>query len=193
MNALTFNPEKHEYRYDGRIVPGVTQLLKWAGLIDDSWFSDWHGERGRLIHLACQYYDEGSLDMDSVHPEIAGYLESYIKWREAGEHIIIMSIEERVFNEAYWYAGTLDRRVGIDFIPSIIDIKSGAYQRWHGLQLAGYQYAKPFQTNLFCDRYSLYLDGSGAMAKLRKHEDSSDIDVFLSIAQAYNNVLRWKK
>lgn len=188
MTNLTFDPEKHEYRYNGLIVPSVTRLLKWAGLIDETWFSDWHGERGRLIHLACQYYDEGTLDMSSVHPEIAGYLESYIKWREAGRHIKILEIEAPVFNEGCWYAGTLDRAVAIDDNPAIIDIKSGAYQPWHGLQLVGYQYAE----DIFCERYSLYLDGGGSMAKLRKHEDSSDIDVFLSIAQAYNNVARWQ-
>lgn len=190
MANLTFDPEKHEYRYNGTVVPSVTQLLKWAGLIDDSWFSDWHGERGRLIHLACQYYDEGTLEMASVHPEIAGYLESYIKWREAGKHIKILEIEAQIFNEGCWYAGTLDRAVAIDNTPAIIDIKSGAYQQWHGLQLAGYQYAKRFE---YCERYSLYLDGGGAMAKLRQHDSSSDVAVFLSIAHAHNNIQRWKK
>lgn len=194
MGNLTFDPEKHEYAYSGVIVPSVTQVLKSAGVINDQWFDEWSADRGRRVHLACQYYDEGHLDMDSIDPAIAGYLESYIKWRKASTNfergMKIRRIEWSQYETVYDFAGTCDRIVELNQgALAVVDIKSGAYQPWHGLQLAGYKILTASTFGGDPQRYSLYLDKDGDIARLRAHTDESDGEFFISFLNAY----KWKK
>ncbi len=37
--ALSFDPETHQYWVDGEKVLSVTQVLKAAGLVDDRWYT----------------------------------------------------------------------------------------------------------------------------------------------------------
>ena len=60
--GLTFVPTKHRYLLDGRVVPGVTSILKAAGYVDDTYFTEYARDRGSAAHAATHYYDEGDLD-----------------------------------------------------------------------------------------------------------------------------------
>ena len=74
-----FDPEKHEYRLGGNVIPSVTQVIKSCGLIR---FDDVPTETlihkakiGKAVHLACEYYDKKELD--SVPESYSGYVEAY--------------------------------------------------------------------------------------------------------------------
>ena len=76
---FSFDPEKHEYRLGGNVIPSVTQVIKSCGLIR---FDDVPPETlihkakiGKAVHLACEYYDKKELD--SVPDSYSGCVEAY--------------------------------------------------------------------------------------------------------------------
>ena len=90
-----FDPAAHTYALDGVRVPGVTDVIRAAGLMPDMRFaSDWHLERGRLVHAATHMHDEDDLDESQLDPEIAGRVRAWQAFRaEAGARFVITAIE----------------------------------------------------------------------------------------------------
>lgn len=140
---LTFEPEHHIYRWDGQVVPSVTQILQDAGIVDYSFIPrdtrEMALERGRLVHLATAMYDEGDLDSETLDPVLVPYVQAWEKFRdETGFKPI--EIEKRGYNDKQRFAGTIDRigrfrgREG----RYVLDIKCGDYPAWVRWQLAAY-------------------------------------------------------
>jgi len=123
----------------------VTANLKALGLI---WTSadDLPRERGKRVHLATQYDDEGTLDRQSVAAEDLPYLAAWIKFK-SDTGFVIEAIEETVFDEVLGVGGTIDRRGffpnhrKFPKIPAIVDIKAGQVQPYVRLQTVGYGHA----------------------------------------------------
>lgn len=101
---FTFDPEKHEYRYKGQIIPGATDILKSAGFQ----YPEGNMEKGRAIHLATAYDDRGILKPESVTDEVFPFLESYRKFRR-DTGFKPDRIEEPNVNPMLMFAATLDR------------------------------------------------------------------------------------
>lgn len=103
MKDCTFNADKHEYRINGRRVPGVTQVL--SDLIPGYRASDWYLQRGRAVHAAAAFVARGiAFEHD---PRIAGQVEAVRRfYREIDP--IVQFTELPVYSERYQYAGTLD-------------------------------------------------------------------------------------
>ena len=120
--------EFHQYRLDERPIDGLTSTIAEAGLIRGG--DPWYMTRGSAIHLATEYFDKGTLDEDSVSDEIKGYLASWKQFR-VDQNYTPTHIELKLYDPIYLYAGTLDR------LP-LLDLKSGAFAKWHRIQLAGY-------------------------------------------------------
>jgi len=180
---ITFNAELHEYRTDaGVLVPGVTSILKDAGLVDTTWFTDYARERGSAAHLATALWDRGELDEDSVDDRIRGYLNAWCQFRRDsrfGPNLI----EEVVYNEAMQYAGTFDRAGVIGDRAVILDIKTGAMSPVTGLQLAAYQRCKPnYRTRL-----GVQLKDNGTY-RVTEFMDRNDWNVFAGALALVN----WK-
>jgi len=185
MASVSFDPETHEY--DGGRLVSVTQALTAAGIIDDTHFTQESRDRGTAVHDATYYYDENDLDPDSIDPAIAGYLESYIKWKAAAR--VKMDWIERPMKAGALYAGMPDRII-IVRPRALYDLKSGPYQAWHRIQTALY-------VNMLDDPYSyrrfgLYLKQDGKRANARefpREEYASDLSVGLSCV----NIANWKR
>lgn len=188
---LTFDPERHEYQLDGRLVPGVTRVLD--ELVDFRFVKREDLERarilGRAVHLACQYEDEGRLDESTVSTIVKPYLEGYRRflvevkpqWR---------GIEEKVCHELHRYAGTLDRRGFVFKKRCTLDIKSGAKSPTVGLQTAAYQEAHDSIYGAEEDtpaRFALYLreDATYELVEV-KTSRQNDFRTFLSALNLYN-------
>lgn len=190
---LTFDEETHTYRLDGRVIPSVTQILKSAGVIDDSFYNEEGRVRGTAVHLATQYLDEGDLEWESLDPEIIPYVKAYQKFKEESGFIPEL-IEKKVFKRAdssrasvIDYAGTLDRagKFSPDFMPQsrqdffssdycLIDLKTGAAPQWAGAQLAGYAITLLPQ---MVRRFVLLLKKNGKY-KLQEFKNPDDYSVF---------------
>lgn len=140
---MEFNEDLHLYTWRGEVIPSVTQILKEFGFIDDQWYTEEAKIRGRAVHKACELWDKGTLNPNSLHASLEGYLEAWKRFTvETGFESEL--IEHRVVNPIYRYAGTLDRvgvmhKVAGGPRKTLLDIKSGVAQRWAALQVGGYE------------------------------------------------------
>jgi hypothetical protein len=167
----------------GAVIPGVTSILREAGLIDASWFTDRACQRGRFVHEACALYDRDDLDESSLDPEIEPYVRAWIAFRKDTGFAPVL-IEEIVFNEVFNYAGTLDVAGHIHGTKWILDRKSGSDNPAAHLQTAAYN-------ECLCvpeyRRGVIELDSDGKY-KLIEHKNRNDIKVFLAALAIVN----WK-
>jgi hypothetical protein len=139
--ALQFDAESHIYRFNGRIVPSVTQILS---ILND--FSMVDPERleasadfGRNVHAAIDLDNKGELDEEALDGELLPYLNQWrLFLRESG--FKVTASEQRIYHKAMGYAGTCDTLVGQN-TSWVLDIKTGAIPRTVGAQLAAYQHA----------------------------------------------------
>jgi len=166
----------------------VTQIIKEAGLIDTQWFTEHGRERGSAIHKACQYLDEGTLDLASLDPAIEGYVRAYDNWRRASHVEGVEYIECPLADPLGRYRGTPDR-VLVARPRVVVDIKTGGYQPWVALQLAAY-------VNMLPDPYSyrrmalhLTVNGDYSVTEFPKAKYANDLNVFLSCL----NIANWKR
>lgn len=141
---LTFDEALHEYRYDGKIVPSVTQIM--SPLFDFSFVDELKLEiacgRGTQVHKACELYDKGELDESGIDdwPWVQ-YFNAYKKFRR-DSGFVPETNEERVYNKVLGYAGTLDIRGPLNGKPALIDIKTTAtLSPVVGVQLSAYETA----------------------------------------------------
>jgi hypothetical protein len=188
---LTFDPETHVYRWDDAVVPSVTQVLESAGIIDYSsiprGIRDYALQRGSLVHRACELWDEGDLDMDTLSDVLAPYVRAYIDFRETTGFTPILS-EYRAYSTRWGYAGTLDRLGQVGNRLWLIDLKSGGMPRWARLQTAAYhELIKGLHPCV--ERYALRLDKDGRFYLSDPFTDPSDFYVFTCALQ----IARWKE
>lgn len=136
--VIEFDEVAHRYVVGGVERPSVTQVIYQAGLIDDRWWSEEARNRGKAVHIACHYLDEGDLDIESVDEAHRLYVRAWERFK-ADARFTPKLIEHRIFHPTYGYCGTLDRTGTIEGGATILlDIKTGLAERWHGIQLAGY-------------------------------------------------------
>lgn len=143
-----FDPEAHCFCVDGRAVPGVTAVLKAAGIghsdTTDSGYEireevmEAARERGADAHYACQLLDEGDLDWDSLEDDVLPRVEAYARWLE-DSGFVADAIEQPLYHKEFDYAGIPDRAGWIGEQRVVVDLKpAGAAKPWHQIQLAAY-------------------------------------------------------
>ena len=142
---LQFDAEAHRYTLNGVILPSVTQIISAVGLYEYDYVSAETlavaAERGRYVHEMIEMFEEGTLDFDTIDPELEGYFNAYLDMKAAGVIPARASlIEARLYSKKYMYAGTLDMLFEEE--RWIHDHKTGEESPVHGLQLSGYWLAK---------------------------------------------------
>lgn len=101
---LTFNPENHEYRVDGRIVLSVTQILKRLNLDDFSMCAPGAAQLGSDVHAQInEYILKGSMDIDARGSSYAYRAALFL------QHVdeVIVS-EQPLYCKEGDYVGTID-------------------------------------------------------------------------------------
>lgn len=155
MSLLTFDERLHEYRIDGRTVPSVTQVLRplveWSLGSLDTPSMEAARIRGQHVHAACQYDDEGDLDLESIG-SYAGYVEAWRNFRRREGAEVVLN-EQRVANPGMGYAGTLDRMVWWRGQLWLIDLKTGEWIPAYDVQLSAYLMAV-LDMGLGCGAYT---------------------------------------
>ena len=176
--------ENHVYHDEtGAVIPGVTSILRDAGLIDATWFDDYSRDRGTLVHQACALYDRDDLDMDSLAPVLEPFVRAWINFRK-DTGFVPEAVEEKVSHPIHRYAGKLDARGKLWKDNAIIDRKTGSAQSWAALQLAAYEACLPERHR----RFVVELDSEGKY-RLIEYRDRNDIKVFLAALAIVN----WRK
>lgn len=187
-NLLRFDPEEHRYFLGKNELPGVTRVLKSAGLVDDTWFTEYSRIRGKHIHDAIQLHNERDLDEKTLDPRIRPYLDAYRDFLKES-HLRVYLSERQVHSKLYGYAGTFDLYGLMGRRRALIDVKTGAMPRWVGLQLAGYR-----QAAIECGlqpvvRYSLQLRPDGEF-RLREEKGRLDLAHFLTALAKHKEITR---
>lgn len=176
--GLTFDAAQHRYAFNGATLVSVTQAIGAAGLIESEWYTDFARERGRLVHLATQFDDEGDLDEESLSPVIRPYVEAYRKFK-AECRFVPQLIESRFGIIDCAYAGTVDRVGLLDGRKAVLDLKSGEICPWIRLQLAGYANSLP--NGAIYERYGVQLksDGTYKLVSFPVRDFRRDLSDFL--------------
>ena len=138
-SQLAFDAATHIYKLNGVRIPGVTEVMKFAGLVDDRWFTEESSWRGTAIHLACELDDQDDLDPASVDEPVRLKLEGYRKFKKTMA-FIPKTIEEMVCGKigGMLVAGRPDRTGFLGLLPIVMDLKSGAVPPQTAIQLAAY-------------------------------------------------------
>lgn len=174
---MRFNPTSHTYSLAGLRVPHVTELLKAGGVIPSAWWwTDEARDRGLAVHADCLAVDRGG--STAVPAARMGYLLAYGRCLEAVRPIWQVCEEPRV-HPALRFGGTVDR-IGWFHGPAVVELKAGAWMKWHGVQLALYDILWDDVPTGTRARIGLYLSQHGRYA-VRRFEDLADYDVAFSL------------
>ena len=137
-----------------RVYPGVTSIIKDAGLMGWLPNDDYYLKRGTWVHEACALWDRGLLEESDLAPGLVGFVAAWKKYRaDTGLTPAPDFIERIGFDPVLGYCGTLDRNG--------LDIKAGAPCAWHILQAAAYWH---FAGSSKAPWHSVYLRDDGGYA-----------------------------
>ena len=142
LTARLTRDSDHRYFLGDRELPSVTQVLHDVGVID---YSDVPADRlerasdrGRAVHEAAWYDDEGQLDPATVSEVVQPYLTAWRTFRR-DTGFTPVAREEVVYSLTHHYAGTLDRLVEAQGKLVLLDIKAvTSLRRSVGPQTAAY-------------------------------------------------------
>jgi len=185
---ILFDEGEHKYTVAGVNRPSVTTILQDLGFIDFSFVPANilanATARGKAIHAAIHYLQEGNLDWSSIDPRIRPYIDAYELF-SADMGWCAKLIEHRVFSEIFQYAGTLDgfgELSALGIPEALIDLKSGIKQRAAAYQTAGYCVAleKPY-----IPRFSVHLKATGRY-QIIPHKNYDDINDWKSIVRTFH-------
>jgi len=189
--TLRFDPMPHQYwlEPDGIELPSVTTALKSAGLIDYSMIPQDvlqnASARGTAVHMALQFLDEETLDLEALDFDLVGYVIAYQQFCQDTGFVPAM-IEQRVWSPQWRYAGTLDRTGTMGADLACLDFKTGLVMPAHALQLAAYTMCLPDPRRF--RRIALKLNGDGTyrVHEFPGKELRQDFDVFLAALACHN-------
>lgn len=174
--------DKHEYFVDGVLTPGVTEILRDVGIAKQgaapTLALERAGKFGYAVHVACQLWDDGVLDLATLSIPIVPYLEA---WREfiSDNKAQVVETERVVYSRKWGYCGTLDRVLKIKKRLVLVDIKtSAAVPAFTALQLVAYKVAWEEETkSKISARWCVHLC-PGARYKIVEYSNQADEQVF---------------
>jgi len=205
---LTFNESTHEYLWEGKPVPSVTQVInewmeisvygakyftnRFTGLTINAEVFRAAGEFGTAAHAGVKVLAEGrELDYNALHPSLYHPLAEFVQWKKDCSPIFHL-IEKPLYSAKYRYAGTPDLICTIDRHLSVVDIKTGGYDT-AGIQMAGYEqlYREDVKRGtLHMRRYVLHLPKDGGNYKFIQQADTTDFSCFLGLLFAHQQMKR---
>ena len=141
---IEFFSGTHEYKFQGRKVPGVTSTLKAAGILQ-AWGKPEDLERGRNVHKMIHAWFDKDLNEINLPEWLQPYLDG-VKNFVADTGFTAIDWEQPVHDKIHGYAGTYDVRGKLrgQRLQAIVDFKSGDIASWTKIQTAAYTLGKPF-------------------------------------------------
>jgi hypothetical protein len=180
----TFDPILHRYTIAGRQVVSVTQALQEVFSLKYWHATDWHKERGSVVHACAAMIARGK--QFTYDPQIEGQVLACQQFfRDMAPEVL--EVEQQLFSERFQFGGTLDLRCRIGGKEFIIDWKSAVCEMGE-VQTGGYAVERP--TAKWGMVVALKEDGryrAGTPFKLDRARQE-----FLSVLTTYNIKKRWK-
>ncbi|MFZ2602726.1 MAG: hypothetical protein WAX79_01845, partial [Candidatus Omnitrophota bacterium] len=138
------------YSENGRVIPGVSEILTEGGLNDFSCVNAEVLARaqqfGNAVHLMCELFDRDRLNLKTLDKELKPYLNGWARFKSDFK-VTLIDIEQIVSSVKWGYCGKLDRVVKMQYgkkleVLTLLDIKtSTTVGITTSLQLAAYQIA----------------------------------------------------
>ena len=188
---FSFDEDSHIYQVESRgRVPGCTRVLDQGGLVSfehvDRDILERKSELGREVHKACHLYNQKKAFTCDV--QVRGYLNSWIETVRMLRFVPRQSEFRQIASvNGMLFGMQIDAEGLVLNEDTIIDLKIGQVCPHHGIQLAGYAaglYHPRLETPLgrFRTRKRIVtqLQEDGSLAKIRRFENKSDFDVFVS-------------
>ena len=183
-----FDPELHKYYDNNDIeIPGVTATLAEAGLINTRYYNNFARDRGKAVAKAIELWLHGILDDETVDMEVRPYLDYFIKFYKNSKFKAELSlVEVPLIHPLLHFGGIPDLPGYLNDEPCVIDIKCGAKEPWHMIQLAYYSILlRDIASFPVKKRFALYLCGQG----LVEYKNRGDEIMALSCL----TVAQWKR
>jgi len=139
MHDITFTSDTHTYTVDGVVKRSVTQMLKDAGIIGEYLCDDYYRDRGTRTHDACTLLAQGWITVDMVDDDIEPFVTTFQRLLKR------MGLKYKAadvigYNSKLDYCGSLDMLVSdIEGRETLLELKTGEFPMWGGLQLAAYE------------------------------------------------------
>lgn len=185
--------KNHIYRWNGIIVPGVSEILQVGGFTDFDHVPDYIMEPakkfGKAVHTACHLDNLGTLDEGTLSEPLKPYLASWRKFK-ADYKVRIVESEFMMYSEKWGFAGILDDVVMIDSELVLLDLKSSdTMQAATELQTAAYKIAYEEQESMrISKRRGVQLCETG-IPVIHKYKERTDEATFKGAISGY----RFKK
>jgi hypothetical protein len=187
--GLTRDEEEHVYKFQGRVVPGITRLMEPIHSYDGvpEWILERKAHLGSCVHLATELWDNDDLAEDSLSPDLVPYLEAWKTFRKenAGR---IHAVEPKLYHAGMGYAGQPDRCMQIDTDYDVLEIKTTSRLfNAVGVQLMAQKHllesAMPGMR--IGKRIAIQLKADGRY-QLREYKDPHDWPVFVALLSVHN-------
>lgn len=192
--GLTRDEETHTYKWQNRVVPGITRLMEPIHSYDGipEWILERKADLGRQVHLACELWDKDDLDEASLDPVLAPYLEAWKLFRKerAGR---MRSVEPFLYHPGMGFAGQPDRWMEFDTPYDVVEIKTTCRLfNAVGVQLAAQQRLFMASDPTFKPgkRFAIQLKADGRYT-LREYKETSDWPTFISLLTTHNWIVRY--
>lgn len=138
---IHLDEESHRYLTDqGRMIPGVGEIVKACGGMSDFGFDEVSAAFGKAVHRATELYDQGVVEEWPDGGLIEEYLQGYRLFHEQARPEIL-GIEQIIYHPHLDYTGRVDRRMRLNGRAMIMDIKTGGRQEYYWIKGAAYAIA----------------------------------------------------
>lgn len=180
--------DPHGYWLGVEELPSPSKVFLDLGLVNPKYFKPEDRARGRAVHAGLHYGVKGTLDWETLDPELHGYVHSGLKLVDRLKPTI-RRYETPLCHPLLRFAGTSDLEWDLDGWPWIIDWKSGKAPKVTAYQTAAYEalarYARGPYHNLPFKRAAVELQADGSIANLVRYEDHTDGAGWLNLLGAY--------
>lgn len=176
--------EPHGYWLGSEELPSPSKVFADLGLVDSKFYSESSRTRGKAVHTALHYALKGTLDWDTLHIDLHGYVKSGLLLVDRLKPQIT-GYEAPRYHLSLNFAGTLDLEWQLDGWRWIVDWKSGKAPKVARYQTAAYEtLAKQTVANNF-KRAAVELQEDGSIANLVRYDDHTDGAGWLNLLGAY--------
>lgn len=183
---------------DGRTAPRLTSVLREFGFFNyadvPQGMRDFALDRGSKVHRMTALWDKGTLNEETLDPQLKPYLDEY-KALCADFEFQWDIVEESFLEPVYWYATTLDRFGRSSLGWTIAEVKTGDVKPETDLQVSLQLVAiEPRLKELGIKagdvhRIAIELRGDGKARRPHVFTDHASRNVALGLVSAYH----WKK
>jgi len=173
-DSFTYDKTRHVYRLNGQRLLHTTEVLQDVGHIDPTYYTEESRERGRVVHEVTAHLDRGGgLKWDTLHVELQGFVESWLRLRDELRPTRFLAIEHPIYHPLYLYGTTPDRVLlweGRTWVWEFKTVKAGHAPYWTKWQTAAQDMALgPCISGLPRLRAAVELYHDGAKARLVPH------------------------